>query len=170
MPPQQRPPTPSAPGPSSRPEDRRRNVRVLVHAPVTLLVVFPEETFSPRPMSGYSMDLSLSGMRVVTRQTPESFYRKVLQGVRYAKVSTQLPGVEQPVTFHGRIVWIEFDNKIDPPCCTYGVAFERLQPEQMDALERCINQVSKSTVSGIGPGVPLSPRPASGNSGTGSKG
>lgn len=134
--------------------DRRRATRVPVRVEATMLVLFPEETFTPQPLYGQTLDLSMSGMRFCTRQASDDFYRLVIRGVRHAKIEVQLPGLEQCICFQGRIVWVDFDNMQDPPSCLFGISLDALTSGQKQALETCIANLTKGIVStdGIGPG------------------
>lgn len=131
--------------------ERRQNARIPVETEATLLVMFPEETFAPHPMRGITKDLSLSGMRVITYQTTDVFYRQVIKGVRYAKVTLTLPGTSQEITLQGRIVWVEFDTKREPPACTYGISFASVGPKETEALQRCFEYVSRRTFTPLQP-------------------
>jgi c-di-GMP-binding flagellar brake protein YcgR len=136
---------------SSSPIERRRHTRIHVETEVTLLVMFPEETFTPHPMRGITQDLSLSGMRVITYQTSDAFYRLVIKSVRFAKTTLQLPGTGEEVTLHGRIVWVEFDTKQNPPACSYGISFSHASRAEAEALERSLDCVSRQTVAPLQP-------------------
>lgn len=131
--------------------NRRRHVRIPVEVEVTLQVVFPEETFSPRPMRGVTRDLSMSGMRVITYQASEEFYRRIIQAIRYVKVSLVLPGLRDEMDLHGKIVWVDYDNRQIRPCCTFGISFERLRDKEIQALERSLDYISRHMVDRIEP-------------------
>lgn len=131
--------------------ERRQHERIPVETEATLLVMFPEETFHPHPMRGITKDLSRSGMRVITYQTTDAFYRQVIKGVHYAKVTLTLPGTSEEITLHGRVVWVEFDTNQAPPACTYGISFDNLGQRETDALQRCFEYVSRRTIAPLQP-------------------
>ena len=60
---------------------------------------------------------------------------------------------------HGRIVWVHFDNKQNPPCCDFGISFERLRDSDLAALERSIDMISRTMVNLMEPAVMLRPHP-----------
>lgn len=113
-----------------------QSVRLAVEAKVRIL--FPEETFTPCPADGMAQDLSITGMRIVTTDIPEKFYQRLMQSVHFAKVTLQLPGRPDEITFHGRIAWMDFNNQVSPPRCTLGFVFENLGAEEIQALEESI--------------------------------
>ncbi len=121
--------------------ERRRHERIPVETPVTLRVVFPEETFTPYRMTGMTVEFSQTGMRMVTRDTPEAVYRRIIRQMRYAKVSFTTPDTDEYVTLHGSINWVQFDNKEEPPVCTYGIAFLENDEEVLDTLRRFLERV-----------------------------
>jgi hypothetical protein len=58
---------------------------------------------------------------------------------------------------HGKIVWVDYDNKQLRPCCTFGISFDRLREREMQALERSLEAISRHMVDPIEPAVILRP-------------
>lgn len=112
-------------------------------------MVLPEGTFTPFPMHGYTKDISLGGLRFETSETTEEYYRLIIRKIRYARLTTCLPGTHQEVTLLGRVVWVQFNGKSNPSLCTYGLAFEEITPDEREAVRRCVDLIAQETAPGV---------------------
>ena len=115
------------------------HVRIGIRAKVTIL--FPEETFSPTLIDGITEDLSPTGMRIRCDDVREDLYGKTLKQVRFAKVDLEHPLTGENLLLRGRVVWVDYNNRATPPCCTFGIAIEDDDEEGRDALQQIVLSV-----------------------------
>lgn len=140
--------------------ERRRHVRIPIKLDARLQLLPPEATSAPHSFPAIAMDLSMSGMKLVTAHCPPEVYAQLLKTIRLARIECTLPGSEKAIEFRGRIVWVSRDNQTSRTQLNLGVSFDILSSEQHQALTRCSEAVRKSlvTTSAIKPVTPI-PRP-----------
>ena len=120
------------------------SVRIGIRAKVTVL--FPEETFSPTLIDGITEDISPTGMRIRCDGVQDDVYGKTLKQVRFAKVDLENPLTGEELLLRGRIVWVDYNNRATPPCCTFGIAIE----DDDDAGREALQQIVLSVVRQMG--------------------
>jgi hypothetical protein len=115
-----------------------RAPRISIGLEAEVRILFPEDTFTPYIVSGRTMDLSLTGVRVVSHAVTHDSYRRVMHTIRDAKVILTVPSTNEELTLRGRIVWVHYDNKQGIPECAFGIAFSPLGDNEMQILRRLI--------------------------------
>jgi hypothetical protein len=128
--------------------ERRHHQRINVQVEANLRIHLPEQSFTPLPMHGCTKHVSLGGLRFETRQAPEDYYRVITEQPRRGRVTVQLPGSHEEVSFTGRVVWTTLSVDQAPPLCTFGISFEELNPPERQALQRCLNLLGEETSPG----------------------
>ncbi len=144
--------------------ERRQHPRIPVKLDVHLQLLVPEQTFTPQNIPALAVDMSLSGMKVMTQHCPEPLHGQVLKTIRHAKVDAVLPGMDKPTDFRGRIVWVSYDNQQQPPLLTLGICFDSTTQEQQTALQRGLEAFRKGSVQNVKPAATIRRPPASSDS------
>jgi len=117
-------------------DDRRVHRRYQVLLPVTLQLIFPEDTFSVREHPAIAMDISLGGCRIRTNSVDRSEYQKLLSPMRFAKVIFVFrPGTRAEM--RGKLVWMDYHDASakDVAHCLLGVSFTAINEDFKVALE-----------------------------------
>jgi len=110
------------------------DARVPVEFSVTIGVLFPEDTFSPKRIPATIRDISRKGARLSTGEITRDLYAKMMRTKRYVRVEANVPGNDQRVLLRGQVVWMHYDEKdSEIPTCSMGVCFD---PE--DKQSRCL--------------------------------
>jgi hypothetical protein len=123
-------------------EERRRLPRVQVGSPVTVRILVEEQTFSPFQFEGRCENLSRSGALATVQGLTKDTYRLLIQRPRFVRITTDVPGREQPLVLFGKIVWYNFREDPPTPVCELGVSFESMQEESIAALEQYIRRAA----------------------------
>lgn len=124
--------------------ERRKHPRVPLNVTTSLMILFPEETFRPTPMDGIVEDISRAGLRVTVSNVTEDFHRLIIRSVRYVKLTVRLPGTDEDLALHGKIVWVGYDNKRRVPVCSFGIAFERFEEHDREVVERFVQSITRA--------------------------
>jgi hypothetical protein len=126
------------------PDERRgqRRLKVAVDAEVKLLV--PHETFSPYPVHGTTIDLSVGGMCIRTGDLTKKLYGEVLRGMSHAKVTLRHSWLVAPLHVSGRVVWSEFHDPRpgSPSHCLLGIAFHPMDAEEARAFAAALDGIA----------------------------
>lgn len=93
-------------------------------------VLLPEETFTPKPLSVVSHDISATGCRVSVPGLTRDFYRLLVQRLRDVHLELDL-GDLRVMQLRGRLVWVEYGNSVT----FLAIAFQGLKPEQVEEVE-----------------------------------
>ena len=119
--------------------NKRKHKRVEVKIEVEIEVVFPEETFHPKKKGGHTLNISEQGMKIMLFDVPESFYKKMLAPIRYAKISFTLPATNKHKVLHGKMVWLDYNSKKEE--CTFGISFETITPKDQRDMHDLITML-----------------------------
>lgn len=109
--------------------ERRTEVRYRIPVPVTLFLLFPEETFSVREHKAIAADISLSGCRLRVDNLDKHDYLKLLRQIRFAKVIFDF-ATSGLVEVRGRLVWLDYHDAkgSDIAHCHLGIHFSDPAP------------------------------------------
>lgn len=121
--------------------NRRKHKRVEVKIEVEIEVVFPEETFRPKRKGGQTLNISERGMKIMMFDVPESFYKKMLSPIRYAKIGFTLPATNKHKVLHGKMVWLDYNSQKEE--CTFGICFETITPEDQQDMHELIGTLER---------------------------
>ncbi len=121
--------------------NRRKHKRVEAKIEVEIEVVFPEETFRPKRKGGQTLNISERGMKIMMFDVPESFYKKMLSPIRYAKISFTLPATNKHKVLHGKMVWLDYNSQKEE--CTFGICFETITPEDQKDMHDFIGTLER---------------------------
>jgi hypothetical protein len=125
-------------------EETRKHKRYRTNLPVKLFIVLPEETFQPQEKHAIVQNISLSGMKIHTRQCDEALYKNLLKTVRYAKIVLTPPGARVGIHLHGRIVWLNYSSQGKD--LELGIFFERIAPQDQKIIWDMINQLEQESL------------------------
>lgn len=118
--------------------ERRQSKRIDVNWQAKVELMFPEETFRPKPMNGIVKNFSKRGMLIFIAGVDQDMYRKLLARQRYMKVYLSVPESELSLEAVGKIVWVDYHANAKPEVfCNVGLFFENLVPaeeRQLDSL------------------------------------
>ena len=128
-------------------EKRRKYKRIEVSLNVQIETVFPEETFQPKMKGGRTLNVSEQGMKIRMSDVSESFYKKMLSPIRYAKIGFTLPTTNKRRVLHGKMVWLDYDSQKHE--CIFGICFETITPEDQRAMREYIEMLEEKKVSSI---------------------
>ncbi|MBX7243909.1 MAG: PilZ domain-containing protein [Candidatus Sumerlaeaceae bacterium] len=112
--------------------NQRRHDRVHINLEVTFQILIPEDSFSPKVMTGHMVDLSERGA-MVTVKLPDPLHHSLLTTTRYCQI---VPGGtdELPRKLIGKAVWIQKEKDF----CRIGLFFEDLPAKSQDLLRKYI--------------------------------
>ncbi|MDK2970742.1 MAG: PilZ domain [Candidatus Sumerlaeota bacterium] len=119
-------------------QERRSTLRLKMEAEVELKLLVPHETFSPRSLSGRTIDISAGGLGLVTYDLTKREYGEILRGMSHAKLTVVHPFFSQPLQLAGKVVWSSFHDPRPgkPAHCFLGISFHpfsRKAREELDA-------------------------------------
>jgi pSer/pThr/pTyr-binding forkhead associated (FHA) protein len=106
---------------------------------VGLQIMFPEETFTPRPIEGYVESVSIDGVKVNVPDLPQRLYDKMIKTTRYAKVIFFIDEPDKRASVHCRISWLIYKGKEKSNACTLGLALDELLPKERQFISSLVN-------------------------------
>ncbi|MFH0794338.1 MAG: PilZ domain-containing protein, partial [bacterium] len=97
-------------------------------------ILFPEDTFTPRPMKAKTRDLSMTGGYFEVYDFPPELFAKLGQSVRSAKI--EFPEVPElgGVNLYGKIVWLNYQKS--KMVCALGVSYDHAPDKYHKFLEK----------------------------------
>ena len=107
--------------------NRRSEERFVLSLPVSLDVLIPEQTFTPRRLTGKTNDLSAGGMFLTVDDMPQELYREMIGDPRYVRIAftDTLNSTEVKVT--GKVIGL--DTQVRPgegsASCNLRVSFPK---------------------------------------------
>ncbi len=110
------------PGPYKRAHDR-----FAIEFNLSLQVLIPEETLTPKGLNGRALDVSARGMRVAIDAMPAEIYRKLIRHKRLGRIVFSHPATGDQLKLTGRIRWVDFHQTAAEGAsgsCFMGLAFE----------------------------------------------
>ncbi|MBX3730046.1 MAG: PilZ domain-containing protein [Candidatus Sumerlaeia bacterium] len=120
----------------------QRRLKIAIDAEIKLLV--PHETFSPFPIHGITIDLSVGGMCVRTEEITKKLYGEVLRGMSHAKVTLRHSWLVAPLHVSGKVVWSEFHDPRpgQPSHCLLGIALHSMDAEEGRAFAAALDGIA----------------------------
>ncbi|MDX2176821.1 MAG: PilZ domain-containing protein [Candidatus Sumerlaeia bacterium] len=116
----------------------RRTPRYTCSFPVVLEVLMPEATFTPKPLRGTMLDVSLTGGRVLTAGLSPDLHTMLLREVRHAKIEVDLQD-GRALLLKGRLVWFDRRNGES----FVGMQFNPLNDKNTAELRRLLEDLAE---------------------------
>ncbi|MCL5270182.1 MAG: PilZ domain-containing protein [bacterium] len=127
--------------------ERRAMPRFTYRAHVDIQIIIPEDTFKPACLDGTTMDISGRGMKLWVEKMPDWLCRKLLAGVRYARLSFEDPGEHKMIKLTGRIIWID-RKRTDPDSieisCMFGVFFDSHNDDTAEFYRNFVRNIAEN--------------------------
>lgn len=126
------------------PEFTRVHDRFEVSLDLTLQILIPEDTFTPRGLDGTTMDISARGMKVSIPKLSGEMYTKLLKGTRYARVCFVNPVNDEQIKLTGQVAWFDFHKpSATTPngTCYMGIQFDEKTGPALAQYEQLIHSL-----------------------------
>ncbi len=123
--------------------ERREFQRYASYVIARIRVLIPEETFSPFSHDALILDISEKGMKVESHDVDDPFYKMLLSAPRMVRITFTPPETEKAHTLFGKIAWIDYNNKVNPPILKYGIYFEPVDEEDKRVIHLCLKSLSQ---------------------------
>lgn len=96
-------------------EERRAHERLALKLDAKIEILLPEETFRPHAFPGWTLDVSIRGMKLFLKGLPKSLYLKLHSRPRVARVELEDAGLGGQFRIVGKIMWWDFHNAAGSP-------------------------------------------------------
>ncbi len=117
--------------------------RVPCKIAATMRILIPQETFTPKVVTGTIEDLDATGLRFISPDISKELWLMLIQKKTYIQCDVTMEGVDKPVVLRGRMAWSHIDTRSEENACVLGIEFSNLAPDARDFLDAQIDRLSE---------------------------
>jgi hypothetical protein len=122
---------------------KRSHNRFAIELDISLQILIPEETFTPRGIEGKTIDISARGMKIVALKLPPEMYTKLIKGTRYMRVVFTSPIDSELIKMTGQIAWFDYHKPSEANAgqCFMGIQFDEKSGPGIEAYEKMLSSI-----------------------------